>query len=169
MELAVASLACTGVCAGCLVFLHLAPTGYSPLRDAVSRYGVGAYAPWYQAQAVFCGASAILLAFALRRPTQIVALLVMFGVARIAITQFPMDSKREAHWLLAVVAFGSVAFAASFLKPKFHGTPPLGWAMLLTLVSLGRVFRLTAFFGLAERAFYVVMLTWLALVAARLV
>ena len=100
MELAVASLACTGVCAGCLVFLHLAPTGYSPLRDAVSRYGVGAYAPWYQAQAAFCGASAILLAFALRRPTQIVALLVVFGVARIAITQFPMDSKREAHWLL---------------------------------------------------------------------
>ena len=169
VELAVASLVCTGVCAGCLVYLHLAPTGCSPLRDAVSRYGVGPYARWYQAQAAFCGAAGILLAAALRRPADVVALLVVFGVARIAITQFPMDTKRVAHWLLAAVAFGSVAFAASLLKPRFHGTPPLGWAMLLTLVWLGRAFRGTSFFGLAERAFYVTLLAWLVLVAARLV
>ena len=49
--LAVASLIFTGGCVACLVYLHLAPTGYSPVRNAVSEYGVGAYARWYRAQA----------------------------------------------------------------------------------------------------------------------
>ncbi len=161
---ATASLVCTGLCVGSLAYLHLAPTGYSPVRDAVSRYGVGTYARWYQAQAAFCGAAGILLAIALRHPADVVVLLVMFGVARLAITRFPMDSKREVHWLLAVVGFGSVAVAASLLKPQFHGIPELGWVMFFTLLFLGRVFRLTAYFGLAERVFYVAMLTWLVLI-----
>ena len=170
MELATGSLVCTGVCVGCLVYLHLAPTGYSPLRDAVSRYGVGAYARWYQAQVAFCGVGAILLAIALRRPTHVVVLLVAFGVARIAITRFPMDTHLQAHWLLAVVTFVSVTTAAIRLEPAFHGTPALGFAMLSALLA-GIVLRRrpTSLFGATERAFYVAMLVWLVLVATRLV
>jgi hypothetical protein len=152
MELAVASLVCTGICIGCLVYLHLAPTGYSPVRDAVSRYGVGAYARWYQAQAAFCGVAGILLAI---------------GVARLAITQFPMDTRLRGHALLAIVAFGSMTSAAIRLKPEFHGTPALGYAMLAALLA-GMLLRRIAF-GVAERAFYAAMLAWLVLVAARLV
>lgn len=163
---AAASLVCTGLCVACLVYLHLAPTGYSPLTQAVSRYGVGAYARWYQAQAAFAGVAGILLAVALRQPRHVVVLLAVFGVARLAITQFPMDSSRGPHWLLAVVAFGSVTSAAVRLQPGLHGTPALGWAMLAALLA-GIVLRRVAF-GVAERAFYVAMLGWLVLVAARL-
>lgn len=164
---AAASLVFTGLCIGCLVYLHFAPTGYSPVTQAVSRYGVGRYARWYQAQAACAGIAGILLAVAVRHPHHVAVLLVVFGLARLAITQFPMDARRGAHWLLAVVAFGSVTSAAVRLPASMHGTPALGWAMLAALLAgiLGRQIA----FGLAERAFYVAMLAWLVLVAARLV
>ena len=125
------SLAGTVGCCACLVYLHLAPTGYSPVRDPVSAYGVGQYARWYQAQVTCAAFAAAMLAAALRHPRHVVVLLAVFAAARLAITQFPMDTQRVPHWLLAVVAFG--------------------------------------FFGLAERAFYVAMLAWLALAAVRLI
>jgi hypothetical protein len=164
--LAGASLAFTGLCTACLVYLHLAPTGYSPVRDAVSAYGVGAYARWYQAQATCAGIAGALLAGALGGPRLVVLLFGLFAAARLAITQFPMDTKGAVHWWLAVVAFVSVAGAAVHLKPSDHGTPALGWAMLASLLT-ARLARRVAF-GLAERAFYAAMLAWLALVAARL-
>jgi hypothetical protein len=162
---AAASLACTGLCVACLVYLHLAPTGYSPVADPVSAYGVGAYARWYRAQAACAGLAGILLAVAVRHPAHVVVLLAVFGLARLAITQFPLDAARGPHVLLAVLAFGSVTSAA--IRLKMDGTPALGWAMLVGLL-LGIALRRAAF-GLAERAFYVAMLAWLALVAARLV
>jgi len=164
---AAASLVFTGLCVGCLVYLHLAPTGYSPVRHAVSRYGVGAYHRWYEAQAACAGIAGILLAVALRHPRHVVVLLVVFGGARLAITQFPMDTRRGGHALLAIVAFGSATSAAIRLPASLHGTPPLGWAMLAALVA-GILLRELAF-GLAERAFYLAMLAWLVLVATRLV
>ncbi len=167
MAVAAASLVCTGLCVACLAYLHLAPTGYSLVKDAVSRYGVGRFARWYQAQAAFAGLAGILLAIALRHPAHVVVLLVVFGVARVAITQFPMDTRPRAHWLLAVAAFGGVTSAAIRLRPEFHGTPALGFAMLAALLA-GIALRRRAF-GLAERAFYAAMLGWLVLVATRLI
>ncbi|MHB8469912.1 MAG: DUF998 domain-containing protein [Gaiellaceae bacterium] len=179
MIAAAASLVLTSLCLACLVCLHVAPTGYSPLRNAVSEYGVGRYARWYQAQAACAGAAAILLGVALRRPTQVVVLLVVFALARFAITRFPTDLLGVAqrtrtgtiHWLLAVVAFGAAASAAIRLKPAHHGLPALGWAMAVCAVGTGfatRSPRLRSWLGLIERGFYAALLAWLILVAARL-
>lgn len=160
---AVIALVFTGGCIACLSYLHAAPTGYSPVRDPVSAYGVGAYARWYQAQAACAGIAGILLAIALKHPGHVVALLVVFGFARLAITQFPMDTQRVPHWLLAVVAFGTVTSAAI----RLHYA--LGWAMLAALiVSVVARRAQLGFFGLAERAFYIAMLAWLVLVATHL-
>jgi hypothetical protein len=30
-----------------LIVLHVLPTGYNPIRDAVSDYGVGPYRAWF--------------------------------------------------------------------------------------------------------------------------
>jgi hypothetical protein len=38
-----------------LIVLHVLPTGYDPIRDAVSDYGVGPYRPWFWLQAVAGG------------------------------------------------------------------------------------------------------------------
>jgi hypothetical protein len=59
-----------------------------------------------------------------------------------------------------------VTSAAIRLKPALHGTPALGFAMLASLLA-GLVLRRVAF-GSAERAFYLAMLTWIVVVAARL-
>jgi hypothetical protein len=55
---AVATLACLGT----LVWVHLRPTGYNPLRDAVSDYGVGSSYPFYRAQTAAMALAAILVA-----------------------------------------------------------------------------------------------------------
>ncbi len=50
----IAALA-TAVQAVALIMLHLLPTGYNPVRDAVSDYGVGRYRGWFWLQAVAGG------------------------------------------------------------------------------------------------------------------
>lgn len=180
MTAAAVSLAGTGLCLACLVFLHLAPTGYSPLRNAVSEYGVGRFGGWYRAQAACAALAAIALAVALGGPRRVVTLLAVFAAARILIGWFPTDTfaggERTArggvHLLLAAVAFVAAAWAAIALKPAQHGEPALGWAMAACAVGTSLAVRhetLRPWVGLIERGFYVALLAWLALVAARLV
>ena len=173
------SLACTGGCIACLVYLHLAPTGYSPIRNAVSEYGVGKYAPLYSTQATLMGASALWLAVALKQPHKVVVLLVVFAIARITIGWFPTDrmgsrertGRGSVHLLLAAVAFVTLPWAAVVLTRSQGGEPWLGRILVvlavLTAVSLRS--QLRPWFGLVERALYAGMLAWLILVAVRLV
>jgi len=172
------ALAFTGACVGCLVYLHLAPTGYSPVRNAVSEYGVGAYARWYGLQATCTGLAAVCLAVALRSPRRVVVLLAVLAAARIAIGWFPTDTLASGrrtyrggiHLLLALVAFTAAPWAAIALKHAEHGEPWLGRVMaalaVATMLSLRTSLR--PWFGLVERGYYVAMLSWLTLVSVRL-
>jgi hypothetical protein len=172
------ALAFTAACVGCLVYLHLAPTGYSPVRNAVSEYGVGAYARWYALQAAFAGVAALCLALALRHPERVVVLLVLFAAARILSGWFPTDTiasqmrtRRGAiHLVLAGIAFTAAPWAAIALTRSHDGVPWLGRIMVAFAIGAFISLRtsLRPWFGLVERGFYVAMLTWLALVSARL-
>ena len=182
--LAVAAIAFAAVCVGCLVVLHVSPTGYRPVRNAVSEYGVGAYAGWYRAQAAFAGIAAVCLAAALAHdldpvPRRVVGLLVVFSLARVAIGFFPTDLVGSAaltrtgavHMALAVAAFASIAWAASALRASAHGTPWLGYVMIVTAVGTAAAVRgaaLRPILGLIERGFYAAFLTWIFLVSLRL-
>lgn len=183
--LAIASLVFTGGCIASLVYLHVSPTGYSPVRNAVSEYGVGAYADWYRLQAACAGTAAIFLAGALAKgvhpaPRTVISLLLVLAAARIAIGRFTTDligsteRTREGaiHALLAVAAFTSASWAGVALKPAQHGQPALGWTMALfalgTFLAVRRL-PLKPWLGLIERCYYVAMLAWLVLVAARLI
>jgi len=172
------ALACAVGCVVCLLYLHLAPTGYSPVRNAVSEYGVGRYARWYGLQARLAGAAAICLAFALGHPRRVVTLLAVLAAARIAIGWFPTDgpASEEPSWrgvvhlLLALVAFAAASWAAIALRTGDHGEPWVGWLMAAlaigTMLSLRTPLR--PWFGLIERGYYAAMLAWLVLVSARL-
>jgi hypothetical protein len=182
--LAVAAIAFASLCVACLVVLHLAPTGYSPLRNAVSEYGVGGYAWWYRAQAACAGTAAVLLAAALARdldpaPRRVVALLCVFAVSRVAIGFFPTDligsTERTRtgviHALLALVAFASISWAAATLPASEHGAEWLGRVMGLTVLGtiIGlRTTFLRSYVGLIERGFYAAFLAWIFLVSLRL-
>ena len=178
---AIATLACGGA----LVYVHTRRTGHDPVRDAVSDYGVGRYRVWYRAAAITLGIAGILLALAIAatvrpEPLLLIVLLVVFGVARIAIVRFPVDLDRRPpsrtgriHRLLAAVAFVTIAIVAAKLPRSVLGDPSwagidgvlrtIGWLVVAAALATGLGLRLASlrpFFGLLERLLYVAMLTW---------
>ena len=79
-----------------LVALHALPTGYHPVRDAISDFGVGRYSGYFWAQLVAGALACAFVAFALAdlhpyAPTLVVALLFANAVARLLMPAFPTD------------------------------------------------------------------------------
>jgi hypothetical protein len=164
-----------------LVVLHVLPTGLSPLTNPVSQYGVTSYRVSYRVQTIAMGIAAIAPAIGIAElgiggGSIVVALLVIFGAARLAISWFPLDVPGAArtesgrrHGALA--AFGGATLAALRLGTDLgrstawvHVREPisgLGIAMLVSLISMGvgrRSESIRHYFGLSERAFYAVTL-----------
>jgi hypothetical protein len=110
--LAVAAIAFASLCVACLVVLHVAPTGYSPLRNAVSEYGVGRSAWWYRAQAACAGVAAVFLGAALA--------LAAFASISWAAATLPA-TEHGTEWLgrvMGLTALGTVlGLRTTFLRP----------------------------------------------------
>jgi hypothetical protein len=144
-----------------LIVLHFLPTGYDPIRDAVSDYGVGPYRGWFWLHALTGGLACLALAIALAklhpfRPTQVVVSL----------------------FVLAVLAFGGLVWAATGLwstlqhYPAWHSARAfltiVPWVMLGSVIAVVLAIRgprLKPFFGLFERLFYLSSLAWLFVVS----
>jgi hypothetical protein len=181
----------TAVEAVALIVLHVLPTGYYPVRDAVSDYGVGPYRAWFWAQAVAGGLACLALAIALVRlhpftPIQVVVALIVTAVARFFVPFFPTDQGGSRfqtltgtiHMILAVLAFGGLVWASMGLwgvlkhYPAWHGTKAfltiVPWIMLGSVIAVVLAIRgprLQPFFGTFERLFYVSSLAWLFVVS----
>ena len=191
--LAILAAGATLVCLGALVYLHTLPTGYRPLTDAVSDYGVGPHRVWYRVQASALGIAGILLAGALWSgvdpvPVRPIGLLFVFGLARLAIPSYPTDLDRtkptptgRIHIRLAAVAFVTIAFAAPTLHGAVRHDPSwagvvqllgwLGWAVASTALATGIALRVPALqhrFGLIERLLYAAMIAWFLVVSIHL-
>jgi hypothetical protein len=192
--IAVIALLGVAVCLGCLVWLHVSPTGLNPLRDPVSQYGITDYFTYYRAAALSLGVAALTLAVALiealaEANAAGIVFLVILGFARLTIGWVPMDAPGAArtrtglrHNLLATAFFASATVAAFVFTGTFADDPALAgiapasavlsWAMavfsgLILVTSLvGPVKR---YFGLVERLLYVAVLAWLATVAIALI
>ena len=178
-----------------LVALHVLPTKYDPVRDAISDYGIGDYRRYFWAQLVAGAVACICIAVALTGlhpyvPTLVVVLLLANAAARLLMPAFPTDQsgnrfetvKGTIHMLLAVVAFGAVAAAATGLGGLFSHYPAwhsaksllvtLGWVVLAGAVAcaLGLVNpRLKPIFGLIERFFTLSVIVWIYLISIELI
>src|SRR3954454_23110761 len=180
----------TLVCAAVLVRVHLLPTGYNPISNAVSDYGVGEYRRYYRWQTAALAYTALVLGAAIARTTHpvpqlIVFLLMTFAAARLLIPSPPTDLDRRRptprgriHILLAGVAFPSIAWWAAALPDRvdlggLHGTlVVLGWIVVVTAVASGRAlaFRIAEpYFGAVERLFYAAILVWFLVVSLHFV
>lgn len=174
-----------------LVALHLLPTRYDPVRDAVSDYGVGPFRGFFWVQAVAGGLSCLLLRIALAQlapfvPTAAVAALIVTAVARFLIPFFATDSSDNrfhtvhgtAHMALAVLAFGGLVWAATGLwgtlqqYPGWRGVEGaltiLPWIMLGSVIAVVLAIRgprWKPYLGAFERLFYLSSLTWFFVVA----
>jgi hypothetical protein len=173
---------CFALAIAILVRLHVADTGLSARRDAISDYGTTPYHGYYRVMVLALGAGAVLLAVGLGRRTDAGDLywLYIYGASRIAIAGFMIDrdparptAAGRIHWLLAAIAFTAIAFAASDIG--WSGAPgalrPLGYAVAATAVAtlLTRIVGpLRAVFGVAERLLYATSITWLLLATADL-
>jgi hypothetical membrane protein len=164
----------SAICLASILILHLLPTGYDPMRNAVSDYGVGKYRVWHRTAVLSLAVSGLAMAIASSGTVKpesnlVVGLLVIFAVARAAIPFFPTDiegqpltTRGRVHWGLAIISFASLAFAAGF----YEGTSlddAIGWvvvaAVCLLLVSL-LLPRFRKAFAVLERAFYFSMICW---------
>jgi len=171
------------VCLASILLLHLLPTGYDPIRNAVSDYGVGKYRIWHRVAVLSLAAAGFAIAVASSGTVKpesdlVVGLLVIFATVRIAIPFFPTDiegqtltTRGRIHWGLAIIAFASLAFAAGF----YEGTSlddVVGWivvvAVCLLIVALALP-RLRRVFGLLERVFYFSMICWFLITGVELV
>ncbi len=173
-----------------LTWLHLQPTGLSPLRNAVSQYGISAYSGGYRVATLAFAAAAVALAVGVSarlhaRAQTVEVLLVVFAAARSVISWFPMDTpgteltaSGRRHGLLAIAAFASVTAAALKLSrvlahgTVWHGLAPassaLGWLMLALLLAMGlrrSLPQLQPWFGAIERAFYAAAIIWCTVIA----
>jgi hypothetical protein len=177
-----------------LIGLHLLPTGYNPVRDAVSDYGVGRYRGWFWVQVVAGGVAGLALAIALAEatpsvPTLVVVMLLVSAVARFLIPAFATDQHGSrfqtlhgtVHMILAIVIFASLIIAASELgstlehEVAWHQVK--GWLTALPWVMTGaaigllvalRAPRLHEIYGLLERVFYVSSIAWFFIVSIEL-
>jgi hypothetical protein len=170
-----------------LGYLHGAETGLSPVRNAVSQYGISPHRVGYRVLTISMAVSGASLALALDRALHgagvatVIVLLGVFSVARLAISWVPMDapgaartSTGAAHGLLAVATFLSIAIAAIRLCRVLgrdlawiqlgNVSRGFGWAMVACfgLMMLSRIGPdLRRAFGVIERALYVAILAWL--------
>jgi Protein of unknown function (DUF998) len=175
---------------GSLGYLHIEPTGLSPLRNAVSQYGITSFKAGYRAATIAFAVAGLALAIAVsqalhHQASATIVLLVVFAAARAAISWFPMDHPGDPrtqtgaiHGLLAIAAFGSATAAAFRLanalsdQNTWHalaGTSRvLGWLMLACLLAMFLAHRLPPvgrWFGAIERGFYVSAIAWFAVFA----
>ncbi len=193
--LSIVAAVATAVQAGALVALHVLPTGYSPVRDAVSDYGVGRYRIGFWVQVLAGGVASMALAIALAqsspaKPILAVAMLLLCAAARFLLPAFPTDQRRgrfqtvkgTTHMVLAVTVFAAIAVAASSLgstlgnEPAWHGVNGLvdGWlpwvitgTAIATALAI-RAPRLKRIFGLIERSFYLSSIAWFLIVSIEL-
>jgi hypothetical protein len=171
------------VCLGSFVFLHFLPTGYDPIRNAVSDYGVGRHRIWHRVAVVSLAAAGFATAIASLgtmkpEPASVVAFLCVFATARVFIPLFPTDIEGQprtragrVHWVLAITAFVSLAVAAGFFK----GTgldDIVGWFVVITAILMILVLCVPRLrrriFGLVERLFYFSMISWFLIVGVEL-
>jgi len=169
--------------------LHVLPTGLSPLRNAVSEYGISRFRDLYRLQAAAMGVAGLALAGAVARavdpaPSRVLVLLVVYGCARIAIGWFPMDPigtlertpAGRMHRLLAAVAFVALPIAAVRLAQSLPHDGSHRPLVVLAWISVGCAVALAptlAFarrvFGFAERVFYLACYAYVLAAAIELV
>jgi hypothetical protein len=193
--LSIIAVAAMAVSTSALLLLHILPTGYNPVRDAVSDYAIGRYRALFWTFTTAGAISGLVLAIALVRshppkPTLAVAMLLLSAAARVLVPFFPTDQSGSrfqtpegtVHMVLAVTIFASIAVAASNLgntlghEPAWHSVKGLvdgwlPWVITGTATATGLAIigpRLKRIFGLIERSYYLSSITWFFVVSIEL-
>jgi hypothetical protein len=170
--------------ASLFVALHVRATGYSPVRHAMSDYGVGPSRRLFSIYAGVGSAGAVALAAALwvapRPPTPpwLLAVLLAMVAGRIGLALFPTDLEGRKltlvgllHYACAVASFAAAYVFIRNATPRVTGElweparpvlAALAWFALPALVAncVTMAPPLRRVFGLFERVFLATVLLW---------
>lgn len=193
--LAAVSLVATVGYLAVMAHLHVVPTGYNPIRHAVSDYGVGRYRSLFNTALYLSSVAVLALDFALIEgvgspplATRYFIYLLLIPLARIGMTLFPTNLEGQKltrigrlHYLCAIAAFTLTYMTISGMTPALRALDPTGWARAplggtawivapaLALVVVTMIRPLRRIFGLFERTFLLATNLWFALAAALLI
>jgi Protein of unknown function (DUF998) len=175
-----------------LLWLHVKPTGYHPIRHAVSDYGVGPTRRLFDVYLQLTNFGGVALAIALMAglrepsvPQRSIILLFLLAVARIGVSWFPTDLEGKQctrigilHYVFAILSIGFVYTITAQLTPYFQARPD--WqavngilkalfdiatpALMAIVITMWKPMR--NFFGLFERLFIAATALWFLVVSA---
>ena len=192
--LALTSLTASCAYIGVFVTLHLLPTGYNPIRQAVSDYAVGKYGHWFRRSLWLSSIGVLSLAAGLALGVGVPPLagqgliyLALGAATRLGMILFPTDLEDQRltrvgiiHYVFAVLTFTFIYMAISNITPVLVTLHP--WSLLrglftplvtvvaaaLALVVLTMLRPFRPVFGLCERLFLASTYVWLILTAVLL-
>jgi hypothetical protein len=188
------SLAATLAYLAIFVAWHALPTGYDPVRHAVSDYAIGPYGYLFRVGLLASSIAVAALGFALLAGVGSAPLaardlvyLFLIPVARIGMTLFATDLEDSRltrtgllHYAFAILAFTFTYLVISGMTPVLRDLDPATWlrdalrwsawavAPELALVVVTMVGPLRRVFGLFERLFLLTTNLWFILVAVLL-
>lgn len=193
--LALVSLAAILAYLTILAALHVLPSGYDPIRHAVSDYAIGTHGHLFRIGLWVSSLGVLALALALITgigspplETRDLVLLMLVPVARVGMTLFPTDLEGDpftpagiAHYVLAILAFTLTYLVISDTTSVLRDLHPAAWldsslkwsaaavAPELFLVVITMLRPLRRVFGLCERLFLLTTNVWFILVAVLLI
>jgi hypothetical protein len=178
-----------------LIIFHFLPTGYNPISQPVSNYGVGKYAYlfriylWASVIAAIAFACALAVSGSLPISQWIFTLLILLAVSRLGISLFPTDIQGRPHtrngvlhYIFAILTFAFVYMTIWALTPILIAVAP--WQSLSGVLTVlkGIVFYSLIVFiivlivpplkrivGISERLFLVSENVWFVIGTALLV
>lgn len=174
-----------------VVVLHFVPTGYNPLTQAVSDYGVANYAGWMNAAFLAFGIGVVALGIVLLRiapPPGLgragALLLAAAGVCLFAVGFFrtdlegsPVTTTGTVHTSLSGIAFFALIFGTfilsrrfrrvDLLRPYYRSSLALSIAIAVVFLTVLPVSTVLGYLGVGERAFIATFYAWLLLNSAR--
>ncbi|MBT0773398.1 DUF998 domain-containing protein [Kineosporia sp. J2-2] len=162
MTIALAGISLFGLLGylGVMGYLHRSPTGYDPLRHAVSDYGVGPYRRWFTAAAAASSVGTYALAGGLAvtpgfppLATEDLVYLLLIPLTRAGVALFPTDLEGDRatrsgrlHYLFAIAQFTLIYLAVADLTGDLGVIDPwsgfsgvltgLRWVVTVSLVLL---------------------------------
>jgi hypothetical protein len=170
-----------------VVALHLLPTGYDPITQAVSDYGVGRYAVWMDLAffAFGIGIIALAISFSHLSPSSRlwrsgVLLLSIAGVCTFTVGFFATDLEGApttttglVHLNLSALAFIALVLGTLILSQCFRRVEVLrgfykSSMVLSVIVAFTFVIVAISLSGLTERIFIVAFYSWLLLTSVRI-
>jgi Protein of unknown function (DUF998) len=176
---------CYSIVVALFFVFHFVDRNHSPLKNAVSEYGIGGTASMFVVYGLVGSLGALLLALATLKtsaaifPKRVPLYLVLLAVLRLGVLRFHTDMQGEKrtkdgrfHFIFAIATFALTYMTVTAAQPTVDAISEstigiiletLSWTAAISLVAVvvALLTPLRAYFGVVERIFLLSTALWL--------